>query len=903
MVTANLNLKTSTVGVTSDSTAAQNAQDNIQTLDLHDHTSGKGVKVPTGGLNINADLTFNSNQATDIEAVEFTSQTSTISQANTLYVKDGELYYIDAALSSIQLTLNGSLNINTASSSQVFIDGGNSRGANLRAGTNDAYSMILETNNTDRLTINSSGLATLVNDFALQKGSAIATTGTLNDVSTSATSYFQFTGAGTVTVTGFANGADGKVVILTNKTGNTLLINNNDSGSVAANRILTGTGATISIANNASVFMVYDATNSLWNIVGGTGSGSSSGLYSTIDFETNTAGGISTFADGAVAIPVDGTGGSPNSTFASSSSSPLRGTYSGLFTKSGTANRQGEGFSLPITLSSVDTGKTIQVTFDWKPSSTMPASAMVFYVYDVTNAAIITPSQPTLPTGTSSQYSIAFNATTSTSYRLIWMISSTTTTDFTAQIDQITYGTVVRPTVAGIGDWINYTPTVSAGFGTVTNNVAEYRRVGDSLQIQGSFTTGTVAASIASITIPSTLTIDTTKVSLNTTTASPSAQIGFYASSGLANSEGAVLAATTTSTSTLYFGGLGSGTTILTPANGSTISTSTSVFSYTATVPIAQWSSGITLASTTAPLQFSSNSSTSDANDTTSFTYGAAGSSLPGTLTALRTKRVQLPTPYSNIDDLDLFILPTTDQTPIKVGNGLIRNNAGTIIASPLTIQNTTTYGVGIQPVSGSKTQIDVVFGQYSHPSGATFASAGANWATANGTWFVKNRQSIGAAELAPATELSQGTVGYSQWASYTPTFSAAFGTTSGIVGKYRREGDSMRIKVNVAMGVAAASIATMTIPGSYTIDSTKLTRVSTTVQGSEPVGNYYRGASAANTTGLTLVAAATSASLIYFGGNWSAAVNHTTPGNGNDIGAGSENIVIDVLIPISGWN
>ena len=831
-------------------------------IDSHDHSSGKGVKITPSGMNISTDLSFASNNATTLRSVRFNNQSSftpTASDIACFYVLNNEIYYRDGVGNSIQITSAGSLNTAGFSLSSLTL--------------RDSVFTLQYFGDTSRQA-----------QFSLALLSTATTrTYSLPDVTDT---------------------------IVTNTSTSALTNKDIDGGSASnSNRItlpkntktaldgLTRKAGTVAYATDQAKVYV-DNGSSLIAI----GSGSA-GLYPTIDFEDLTTGGISTFADGAVSIPVDGTGGSPNSTFVNSASSPLRGSYSGLFTKSGTANRQGEGFSLPITLASADTGKTIQVTFDWSASAAMPASSMVFYVYDITNAAIITPSQPILPTGTSSQYSVAFNATTSTSYRLIWMISTTTTTDFTCKIDQITYGTVVRPTVAGIGDWQNYTPTISAGFGTVTNNVAEYRRVGDSLQIQGSFTTGTVAASIASITIPTPFTIDTTKVSLNTTTASPSAQIGFYASSGLANSEGAVLAATTTSTSTLYFGGLGSGTTILTPANGSTISTSTSVFSYTATVPIAQWSSGITLASTTAPLQFSSNSSTSDANDTTSFTYGAAGSSLPGTLTALRTKRVQLPTPYSNIDDLDLFILPTTDQTPIKVGNGLIRNNAGTIIASPLTIQNTTTYGVGIQPVSGSKTQIDVVFGQYSHPSGATFASAGANWATANGTWFVKNRQSIGAAELAPATELSQGTVGYSQWASYTPTFSAAFGTTSGIVGKYRREGDSMRIKVNVAMGVAAASIATMTIPGSYTIDSTKLTRVSTTVQGSEPVGNYYRGASAANTTGLTLVAAATSASLIYFGGNWSAAVNHTTPGNGNDIGAGSENIVIDVLIPISGWN
>ena len=31
----------------------------LEVVDAHDHSTGKGTKVPTGGLNINADLDFN----------------------------------------------------------------------------------------------------------------------------------------------------------------------------------------------------------------------------------------------------------------------------------------------------------------------------------------------------------------------------------------------------------------------------------------------------------------------------------------------------------------------------------------------------------------------------------------------------------------------------------------------------------------------------------------------------------------------------------------------------------------------------------------------------------------------------------------------------------------------------
>ncbi len=922
MVTANLNLKTSTVGVTTDSVAAQNDQDNIQLIDLHDHTSGKGVKVPTGGLNINADLTFNSNQATDLEAVEFTSQTGAISQANTIYVKDGELYYIDAALNSIQLTLNGALNLNTATSSQVFLDGGNARGANLRAGTNDAYSMILETNNTDRFQINQDGLATFINDFAAQRGAAVSSTGTLNDVSTSAKSYFQFTGAGSVTVTGFANGADGKIVILTNKTGVSLLINNDDAGSVAANRILTGTGAPLTIRNNASTMMVYDSANSRWNVIGGTGSSSSGGLYTAIDFEDTTTGGISTFADGAVSIPVDGTGGSPNSTFVNSSSSPLRGTYSGLFTKSGTANRQGEGFSLPITLASADTAKTIQVAFDWSASSTMPSSSMVFYVYDVTNAAIITPSVTTLPTGDASQYTVAFNATTSTSYRLIWMISSTTTTDFTVKIDQIQVSPVVRPIVAGIGDWINYTPTVSAGFGTVTNNVAKYRRVGDSIEVQGSFTAGTTAASIGSISLPTPYTLDSTKLTINNTTAASGNVVGTYnPNASVANNIGNIVTAPNTSTTLVYCGQnyLTAGDhNIAASSVSATVLGTGAIMSYSFKVPVAQFSSNITLATTAPAIEYASNSSSTDADDTSSFVAGAGGSAgvlRTTTLTAVRKKRIQFAQPIQSTDRVQIeFYDPTVGLWTSNFGVRLNGVDYVTLLAGSFTA-TPTNNSAGMSLIQVSSTQLDVVFNRVA--SMATANASGVltayDWSDADFPvgikWRVAKISSIGGAELAPATEISQGTVAYSQWTSYTPTFSAgfgictSFGSASGSpTGRYRREGDSMRVKISARSGTPAASIASCTLPSTYTIDPSKLVVNSTTAAAGDSIGHYFRNASGANVSGYVIAASSTSTSLVYFGAPQVLAVSHLTPQNGNTVIGNTEDFTLEFLIPISGW-
>jgi hypothetical protein len=68
------------------------------------------------------------------------------------------------------------------------------------------------------------------------------------------------------------SGSAPSLLVLSNKTGVDITVKD-ETGATAANRIKTGTGATITISNNASVMLVYDGVNTRWNVVGGTGSG------------------------------------------------------------------------------------------------------------------------------------------------------------------------------------------------------------------------------------------------------------------------------------------------------------------------------------------------------------------------------------------------------------------------------------------------------------------------------------------------------------------------------------------------------------------------------------------------------------------------------------------------------
>jgi len=65
---------------------------------------------------------------------------------------------------------------------------------------------------------------------------------------------------------------DGKFVVFSNHTGNTISILN-DSGGTAIKRILTGTGTNINLEDNKTLIFSYSSNESRWLLVGGSGSG------------------------------------------------------------------------------------------------------------------------------------------------------------------------------------------------------------------------------------------------------------------------------------------------------------------------------------------------------------------------------------------------------------------------------------------------------------------------------------------------------------------------------------------------------------------------------------------------------------------------------------------------------
>lgn len=90
-----------------------------------------------------------------------------------------------------------------------------------------------------------------------------------------------------VSIGGIPAGVAGQFLTIDNKTGNKIVINNEDAGVTPANRIITGTGNFISLLANASITLVYDASSSRWRVVGGTGSSGNAGGVAIISGTTS----------------------------------------------------------------------------------------------------------------------------------------------------------------------------------------------------------------------------------------------------------------------------------------------------------------------------------------------------------------------------------------------------------------------------------------------------------------------------------------------------------------------------------------------------------------------------------------------------------------------------------------
>lgn len=242
------------------------------------------------------------------------------------------------------------------------------------------------------------------------------------------------------------------------------------SGAISGGTTFSGTGATLS-GLTASRALTTDGSKNL----------ASSAVTSTeLGYVSGVTSAIQTQIDGKQATDTDLT------------------AVAGLST-TGLIARTGAGTASTRTV----TGTANQITVtdgdgvSGNPTLSIPSDP----VLPGTDLTVGTSSGVTIKTGTADPTvtatsanagSLYFNTSTANIYRKTDAGSST--------------NWVLLGTSAAITGWTQYTPTFT-GFGTVSTQSFYYRQVGDSLEIQGRFTGGTVTAVEPRITVPTNCTV------------------------------------------------------------------------------------------------------------------------------------------------------------------------------------------------------------------------------------------------------------------------------------------------------------------------------------------------------------------------------------------------------------
>jgi hypothetical protein len=471
---------------------------------------------------------------------------------------DGDIYY-DSVLQVFRKYSNG------AWSSVGSVNGPASSTDNALARFDGATGLLIK--NSGIIVDNSnnmSGIANLSFTGKLHSAATVdsATTGSGAALPVPATGIVELTNSSLTSIDTIVAGGAGQMVILTNRTGASVTLTDESSGT-AANRIRTGTGKAVTMKNNASLFLVYSDAADRWLVVGGTGGDAAVGDLDVIDSESGESASLTDFTQNGLELLASP--GTPASQL-------LHGLAGFRLTHQGASTRD---FKKIITVNPKFRGYNATLSFDMQ--STADSANLTLVVRDETNSTDISASQQIqtdrvqvsattssgsavltgisnsnlallkagmavtgsgIPAGTkilsvgsttvtltanasaSATVTLNFSAAITTRFysfqipdtcqSISWKISALAEAgspesyfdDIVLRKGLVSYsstnGSLEVPVVRAAQD---YTPIV-AGFSSLTNVNMKYRQIGDGYHIQGSFTANT-AASQAQIGLPS----------------------------------------------------------------------------------------------------------------------------------------------------------------------------------------------------------------------------------------------------------------------------------------------------------------------------------------------------------------------------------------------------------------
>jgi len=102
------------VGTTTGPQWATDLNTSIDAVDGHDHSTNKGIRITPAAVNINADLEFNDNSATELKNVIFSTVTAATTSYS-VYQASGNLYWRNGAGTAVQITTGSAVNAGAGS--------------------------------------------------------------------------------------------------------------------------------------------------------------------------------------------------------------------------------------------------------------------------------------------------------------------------------------------------------------------------------------------------------------------------------------------------------------------------------------------------------------------------------------------------------------------------------------------------------------------------------------------------------------------------------------------------------------------------------------------------------------------------------------------------------------------
>ena len=339
-------------------------------------------------------------------------------------------------------------------------------------------------------------------------------------------------------------------------------------------------------------------------------------------------------------------------------------------------------------------------------------------------------------------YATTFDTTTTLNYGVRFYRTAGTTaivmSDFFVGVGQPVQSAIVGP-------WNTWTPTGS--WSTNTTYTGKWRRVGDAAEISVKVATSGAPTS-ASLTVnnPTGFTTDTSALVNTTANDRPSLGRLTISDSGLTIYDGFVAYSSSTATA-LFVDESDLAYTVTAPITQTAPMTFGSGDSITAnyTIPVAEWAGTGTVNLVNNAVEYAFNTGLADANDTTSFGYGPAGTVIQNAaLAAARTRLVRFSTPVLPTD------LVTLEVSADQVSWQPLSFNSTMLITNNFTSSNVAVdTGFGITGISG--TDVTVTFRRYRIATNA--------WTTDIGYWRVKKQTGAQTVGFALASANSNGLI------------------------------------------------------------------------------------------------------------------------------------------------